>query len=142
MQKLPGKFSYFPVNEYWNFLNRSNEALEQYNKKFDFLREDRKGQNKYEESILIDCANGVSGFSSEKIKNIFKNDKLTILMINTLFKNFSFLNEFCGAYYIFLERNLPMNYPVCDKTSDNSGVYNAISKNAAFDGDVERLIYL
>lgn len=138
-QKLPGKFSFFTVNEYWNFLTKSNEALEKFIDKLPFLKEDRKDENKYEEKILIDCANGTAGFCIEKIKNIFTNEKnLNINFINTLFKNYSFLNEFCGSDFILREKNLPMNYPQGDK-NDTKNIFN---KNISFDGDVDRIIYL
>ncbi len=137
-QKLPGKFSFFTVNEYWNFLSRTNESLEKYIDKFPFLKEERQNEKRYEDNILIDCANGIAGFSIDKIKNIFTIDKdIKITSINTLFKNYSFLNEFCGSCYILLEKNLPVNYP-----QDKNDTKNIFSKNLSFDSDIDRLVYL
>lgn len=137
-QKLPGKFTFFNANEYWNFLNMSNETQRKHSDKLAFLKEDRKNTDRYEKNILIDCANGVAGFSVEKIKNIFAKEDFSLNFINTLFKNYSFLNAFCGSNFILKEKNLPMNYPNYDKNDPKT----LFAKNISLDGDVYRILYL
>lgn len=134
-KKLPGKFSFFQTNEYWNFLIKSNEILENYSKKFDFLIEDRKDELRYEENLILDCANGIPGFHFEKIKNIFKNQNLNINFINILSKNYSFLSNFCGADYVLKDKLLPITYP----TTENKNNY---TKNISLDADAVKIVYL
>lgn len=145
-QKLPGKFTFFSANEYWNFLTKSNQVLDKYADKsgflkgdqFAFLKEDRKNEERYEKNILIDCANGVAGFCIEKIKNIYGKEDLSLNSINTLFKNYSFLNGFCGSDYILKEKNVPVNYPNYDKYDTKI----LFTKNVSLDGDADRVVYL
>lgn len=136
--KLPGKFTFFSTNEYWNFLKKTNQVLGKYDDKFDFLKEDRKNETKYEKKILIDCANGVAGFTIDKIKNIYEKEDLNLVIINNLFKNYSFLNEICGSDFILQEKHLPINYPNHDKNDTKT----LFTKNVSFDGDVNKIVYL
>jgi len=138
-QKLPGKFSFFNSNEYWTFHSKTFIAFEKYNDKLPFLKEDRLDEIRYEYNILIDCANGNAAFCMDKIKNIFANPNLNFNFINTLFKNYSFLNEFCGSHFLLKEKCIPINYPKYDDKNDNKNIF---TKNISFNGDLSRVIYL
>jgi hypothetical protein len=137
-QKLPGKFTFFNVSEYWNFLNNSNQALGKYADILGFVKEEHKNESNYEKVILIDCTMGAAGFYRDKIKSIFEKEDLSLTFINTTYKQNNFLNEFCGSDFILKERNLPFNYPDYDKTDQNT----LFIKNISFDGDVDRIVYL
>ncbi len=137
-QKLPGNFTFFNANEYWNFLAKSNETQGKYTDKLAFLKEDRKNQDRYEKNILIDSAYGSSGFSFDKIKNIYSKEDLSLTFINTLWKNYSFLNDLCGSNFILKEKKLPMNYP----SHENNYPKTVFTKNISFDGNVDEIVYL
>lgn len=89
--------------------------------------------NKYESSLLVDCANGTAGYHKNNIESVLSSGKFKdIKFINFNYKDFPNLNENCGAEYLHKEKAFPINYPL-DKY---------YTKNVSFDGDVDRIIYL
>ncbi len=120
------QFYFVKEIEYWNFFKGVYFAFDNFSQQFFELPK----ESKYENRMLIDCANGVAGYIYGNIINIL-DDKIETKFINSNYEKFENLNEKCGAEHLHKSRSLPANYPDTKFT-----------KNVSFDGDVDRIIYL
>ncbi len=120
------QYYFVKESEYWNFLKGVYFAFDTFSEQFFKFQKN----SKYENQIIIDCANGVAGYIYQNIKNIFS-EKIDLKFINLNYENYESLNENCGAEHLHKTRALPLNY------SDPKNI-----KSVSFDGDVDRIIYL
>jgi phosphomannomutase len=120
-------FQFVKIDEYFKFLSHGYKAFISFYDQF--FKKNLKGDDKYQKSITVDCANGVSSLFTNQINDIFKGH-LDITFINTDYNDHKTLNSNCGAEFLHKDRKLPTNYPEAP-----------IQKNLSFDGDVDRIIY-
>ena len=86
-----------------------------------------------EDTILIDCANGVGGTVLSNMYTYLKHYmNCNIRNIGESLIEKQYLNHQCGSEYVHKERKLPISF-----ISDNDHSYRI----AHFDGDADRLIY-
>lgn len=88
---------------------------------------------RYDNVLLIDCANGIGGSVFSHIYNIIS-DNLICYIRNggNTSEEISMLNNKCGSEYVQKEREIPISF---DKDKDHS------QRIAHFDGDADRLVY-
>ena len=127
---IKNKMIFPPENDYWNFLGGTFQNFNDYYDKY-FKKENCK---KYNNELVIDCANGLSGFCKDKIKDLLNKgiQNLKVNFINFDCENYEKLNNNCGAEYTHKERKYPLN---------KEEQYPNVIKNLSFDGDVDRIIY-
>ena len=93
------------------------------------LDEPKKGKNKYERHLTLDCSNGVGAIPMQSVAERLK-DHIHIDLINTRLDTPTKLNEGCGAEFVHKENKIPSEV-----------TQNTPTKCAAFDGDADRLMY-
>jgi phosphoacetylglucosamine mutase len=123
-------FHFVDSMDYWKFLKNGYLAFNTFLERYYCNSIERTEENKYENEFTIDCSNGIAGFHHQNIINLF-NNSVMIYPININFQETCSLNEGCGAEFVHKDKKLPINY--------GNNVY---VKNASFDGDVDRLVYL
>lgn len=127
---IKNKMIFPPENDYWNFLGGTYQGFNEYYDKY-FKKEECK---KYNKELVIDCANGLSGYCKDKINEVLQkgNKDLKVYFINVDYLAYEKLNNNCGAEFTHKERKYPLN-----KVEQ----YPNVIKNLSFDGDVDRIIY-
>lgn len=97
----------------------------------------------YDNSIILDTANGICGHEEIRKSLISNFSFLKINFINTNTNNYKLLNHLCGAEHIQKSNQFPTEYLLALQTNkDKSTNENyKIQKSISFDGDADRIVY-
>ncbi len=128
VNSILSQFYFVNSSEYWMFLKGVYMGFNNFSEQFLAIK---PIEAKYENEMLIDCANGAAAFHFKKIAEIF-GDRMKLKFININYEFYEGLNEACGAEHLHKIKTLPLNYT--DEVK--------LVKNLSFDGDVDRIIYL